>query len=374
MRSSSNSANLPGVLRGGSFRRELVADVFYGSTRLLADVPLEDWTLTGDADAEIKTAATATVVYSGDFAESVTPRDLTDALSPFGQEMYVYMLISAGGFEDRIPMGVYRIDDVPSASDAQIRFRERVITVGSRVQLTLLDRFVGVKRALFRSLEQPPSLTSAWAEFARITKLQVTRNVSDVAIPNTVTYSRSRISAAQQIAGVLGGRAFMLADGTAGIIPDVPGAAVAELQIGEEGVVMDVDYSLHSEGVYNVVVLDFEDENGNPLHSEAPIGDGPLSVNGPYGEYVTEYPSDQREFITTQEQGDAAVLAHLQKVSVTDSYELPVQCIIDPRLELGDVVTVQRMDRTITGRVKKYTMGRTGPMSLTLQVLDDVPV
>lgn len=374
MRSSSNGDNLPGVLRGGSFSRELVADVFYGPTRLIEGVPLDDWTLSGDADAEIKTSASATVVYSDDFARSVTPHELTDALAPFGQELYLYMIIRASGFEDRIPMGVYRLEDVPGATDAQIRFRERVITVGSRVELTLLDRFLGVKRALFRSLEQPPSLTSAWAEFARITRLQVTRSVPDVAIPNTVTYSRSRIAAAQQIAGVLGGRAFMLADGTATVMPDEPGDPVAELQIGEEGVIMDVDYSLHSEGVHNVVVGDFEDASGNPIHAEAAIGDGPLSVNGPYGEYVTEYPADQKQFIKTQAAADAAVLAHLEKVSATDSYELPVQCLIDPRLELGDVVTAQRMDRLITGRVRKYTMGRRGPMSLKLQVLDDRPV
>lgn len=357
-----------------SHRRELVADVFLGPTRVLENVPLDSWTLKGDIDAEVKTGGTVTVEYSGDFADSVTPHELTDALAPYGQELVVSMLISAGPFSERVPMGTYRLTDVPSATDAQLRFRDRLITTGSRVQLTLLDRFETVRRARFRSLEQPASLTSAWDEFTRITGLQTTRTVADVAIPASVVYTRERLAAAQQIAGVLGGRGYMLSDGTAGIIPDTPGSPVAELAIGEEGVILDVDYAMHSENVYNVVVFDGEDTVGTPIHEEIAVTSGPLSVDGPYGEYVVDYPTDQKQFIKSRNAARTAITNHLAKVSATDYYELPVQCITDPRLEIGDVVTVQRMDRLITGRIQTYTMGRTGPMSLTLGVLDDVAI
>jgi len=366
---------LAAVLRGGSFQRTLTADVYLGTERLLENVPLDDWSLKGDIDAAIKTSASATVVYSGDFAESVTPRQLTDALAPFGQEMRLYMTISVGGaFSDRIPMGVYRLEEVPSATDAQIRFRDRVLTVGSRVELTLLDRFLSVQRARFRSLEQPLSLTSAWAEIARVSRLPITRTVADAAIPSTITYARDRLDTVQLLASVLGGRACMLSDGTLGIIPDAAPAATALLEIGEEGVVLDVDYSLTSDQVYNVVIGDFEDTTGRPIHVEAQVSTGALAVDGPYGEYVTEFPSDRAQLIKTAAAARAAVDAYLAEVSAVDRYELPVQSIIDPRLELGDVVQVQRMDRLITGRVNAYTFGRTGPMSLTLGVLSDVPL
>lgn len=368
-------AGLADILKGGSFQSELTADVYLGTERLLENVPLEDWSLRGDIEAAIKTSASATVVYTDDFAQSVTPRELTDALAPFGQELRLYNTISVGNsFSDRIPMGVYRLEEVPSATDAQIRFRDRVLTVGSRVELTLLDRFLGVQRARFRSLEQPVSLLSAWAEIARVSRLPITRTVADVAIPTAFTYSRSRLDTVQLLASLLGGRATMLSDGTLGVIPDAPPAASARLAIGEEGVVLEVDYSLSSEDVYNVVVGEFEDAFGNPIHVEAEVTTGPLATSGPYGEYVAEFPSDRSALIKTAVAARAAVEAYLAEVSVTDRYELPVQAIIDPRLELGDVVEVQRLDRLITGRINAYTLGRTGPMSLTLGVLSDVPI
>jgi hypothetical protein len=368
-------AALADIIKGGSFQRELVADVYLGSDRILENIPLEDWSLKGDVDGAIKTSASATVVYTDDFAGSYTPRELTDAFAPFGQELRTYMKISAGNaFNDRIPMGVYRIDEVPSATDAQIQFRERVLTVGSRIELSLMDRFLTVSRARFRSLEQPQSLTSTWAEIARVSRLPITRTMPDQPIPTSVTYSRSRLDTVQLLASILGGRATMLSDGTLGVIPDTPPAASTRLEIGEDGVVLDVDYSVTSDRVYNVVVGDFEDELGRPIHVEAQVDSGPLAFDGPYGEYVTEFPSDRGSLISTTTAAVSAVQAHLAEVSATDRYELPLQAILDPRLELGDVVEVERLDRVLTGRINAYTFGRTGPMSLTLGVISDVPL
>jgi hypothetical protein len=369
----STSAALQGALQGGSFSRQLLGDVYYGSTRVLQDVPIKDWSLNGDIDAEIKTAGAISIAYTDDFAQSVSPTQLTDALAPFGQEIRLYMVISAGSvYSERVPMGVYRIEAAPSATDAQMRFQNRVITIGSVVNLTLMDRFYGIRRNQFRSLEQVGILTSAWGEIGRISGLQLNRNVADVAIPSSTVYGRDRLAAVQTIASILGGRAYMTADGAISILPDTPGAAVITLEIGEDGVILDVAFSMESQDVYNNVFGDFEAVDGTPIHSEASIINGPLAVMGPYGYNSVAYPEDQKNFIKTQAAADTATANRLALVSTSTSFELPVQCILDPRVEVGDVVNVQRMDRLITGRVKKYTMGRTGPMSLTLGVLNDV--
>lgn len=368
-----SSSALPAVLKGGSFSRELVGDVHYGTTRTLQDVPITEWSLNGDVGADIKTSAAISVAYTDDFAKSVTPRKLTDSLAPFGAEMTLYMMIGAGSFSERVKMGTYRIESIPKATDVKMRFGEQVITVGSTVDLDLLDRFHAVKRNPFRSLEQIPDLNSAWAELARITGLQLTRNVPDVAIPSNTVYPRDRMAAAQMIAALLGGRAFMASSGTVSIIPDAAGPPVVRFERGEQGVILDVEYSMHSEDIYNCIYGDFEDVDGNPIHAEAAITTGPLSVTGQYGYNSAEYPSDQKTFIKTQAAADAACQAELDKVSTVGNFEVPVQTILDPRLELGDVVDLERIDSVITGRVRKYTMGRTGPMSLTLGVLNDEP-
>lgn len=357
-----------------SFGRALVGDVVRGAERRIQDLPLTSWTLSEDIGAKIKSGGSVDVVYTDDFAASVTPHELTDALAPYGSELHLYVVISAGEFSERVPVGKFRIDGVPKASDAQMRFRDRVITVGSRVQLRLLDRFMAVDRAQFRSLEQPPDLSSAWAELARVMRLQVTRTgVADQAIPETLVYPRNRVDAAQLLAKILGGRAYMKDDGTVGILPTVPGSPVARLALGADGTVGDVEYSMESEGVFNVIFGDFEAEDGTPIHVEATVHDGgPLDVSGPYGEYVGEYSRGNKDLINTLAAAQAAVDEELLEASSTESYELPVQCQFNPLLEIGDVVEVERMDRLITGRILKVTRGQAGPMSLRLDVLDDV--
>ncbi|MBX3435920.1 MAG: hypothetical protein KF861_00295 [Planctomycetaceae bacterium] len=367
------SDNLKAALTGGSISRRLVADSFYGATRTLQDIPISTWSIRGDLTAAIKTGADVTILYTDDFARAATPHELTDALAPYGQELHLYMVIKLADTEERLPLGQFRIESVPGGTDAQRRFRDRVITEGSTVQVTLMDRFLGVQRARFRSLQEPASLTSAWAELARISGLAVTRTVPDVAIPSTLVYDRDRLQAVQLLAGVLGGTAIMTSQGTVAVIPNTPGDVVATLAIGEDGVVTDVQYSMQSENAYNVVTGDFETDDGTPIHVEAQISTGPLAIDSPYGEHVLEYPGD-KSLITTQAAAQAAVDQLLEQSSVTEAYELPVQCVFNPLLELGDVVQVERMDRLITGRINTLDYGDTGPMSLRLGVISDNPL
>lgn len=362
------------VLRGGSFRLFFTADVFYGPTRVMQDAQVVDWSFTGDLDAEIPTSGSMTVVHQGDFGDSRTPRSVSDPLAPFGQIVIPYITVTAGPFRERLQLGVYRIDDVPDAEDHFITRGGRRLVVGSRVKLELLDLFVGVKRALFRSLDQPASLTSAWAEIARITRLPVTRTVADTTIPTVLTYDRSRLEATQVLASILNGRAVMLSDGTVGVVPDVPGTAVTDLRIGEEGVLLDVGYAMSSEGIPNVVVGDFEDDRGNSIHVESETVDGPLAVDGPYGENVVEYPSDKKALVKNKVQAQAVVDAYRIRLQTAAYAEIPIDALIDPRLELGDVIRVHRPDRILTGRIRKYTFAKSSPMQLTVEVLKDDPI
>lgn len=373
-----STGQLAGVLSGGSFQVDVTADIFYDGDRRLQDVPISDWSFNGDLDAEIPTAGDLTIVYQDDFAESYTPREVTDSLAPFGSIAVPYVTITAGKFRERMQIGVFRIDDVPEARDEFLNHRGRQLVVGSVVQVSLQDLFRPVKKARFRSLEQPASLISAWAEIARITRLPVTRTVADAPIPKTITYDRDRLATVQTLAAVLGGTAVMLADGSVGIIPDTPGAAVAELKIGDdEGVLLDVGYSLGSDDIPNVVVGDFEDAQGREIHVEAEITEGPLSVDGPYGEVVVEYPTDRRQLIATREAAQAAVNAERDRLARGAAPLVPVDTLFDPRLELGDVITLQRPDRLLTARVRKWAMGGDSSgardMSLSVEVTSDEP-
>jgi hypothetical protein len=363
------------VISGGSFGFTLVGDVMQGSERVLQDVSFTEWSFTGDLDANVKTSGQVTLVIQDDFARSFSPRRVQDALAPFGGTVRVYALVTLGAYEDRIPIGTFRITDVPQSMDESINVAGRSLTVGSQVTLTLMDKFYEVDVPFMR-LENPASLTSAWSELIRIARLAGTRTVDDVAIPRSVVYARNRLDAVQQLAGVLGGRAYMRSDGTVGIVPDELGDVDVTLNFGQvDGKIIDVAHFMSSADIFNAVFGDFEDVNGRPIHAEDWIRTGPLAVDGPLGERPIEYPADQREFIKTQAAADTAVSNYLAKVSKGSPLEVPVTLTVDPRLEF-DVVTVNRPGpdgepdpaRSFTGRICRWQMSKGQAMQATVRV------
>lgn len=364
--------NLAAVLTG-SFTTRLIVDSFYGPERTLANLDVDGWELRWDSEARIKSGGQLTVVYSSDVADSLSPAEFTDVLAPFGQELNLLLEVSAGEFRETVQLGHYRITAVPDARDEHMDVLQQTLTVGSRVTVTLEDRMVSVARAGFRSEQSPPSLASCWAEIQRLTGLQVIRSVDDRVIPTSVVYlaeQGGRLKAVQELAGVLGGVAYVTPDGALSVLPDVPGGVVAALTLGDEGTILDVAHSMESEGVYNEVVGNFEDEQRNPIYAVAAISSGPLAVGGPYGAYTRYYSSP---FVKTQEAAQSAVDAILSQVSSTQTYRVPVQCLLNPLIEDGDVVTVERpTGGVLTGRVVNHRFGSSKVMSLELEVQRNV--
>lgn len=355
----------------GAISARLTADVVRGSTRLLKDIPIEDWSFESSLTSKVRSGGSLTIAYVGDFGESVTPRELTDALAPYGSELHPYLIVAVGGLTERVSLGKYRIDGIPSASDSHVMHAQQWISRGSLVEVRLLDRTSTLDRTKFRSLESPPSLTSAYAEMVRISGMPITRSVPDQAIPADYVHPRGRLDAVAKLAGILGGVPFMRDDGTLTVLSSTPGQSVIDLVLGDRGTLLEAEYSMESEGVVNAVFGDFEDEDGNPIHVEAQITAGPLAVTGPYGEIADEYSGDDGDLLRTQAAAQAAVDADLVRRSQTGSYEMPITCQLNPLIEIGDVVTVKTKTRSITGWVRKTSIQRGSTMSLTLGVLTD---
>lgn len=362
------SDDLAAVL-AGSFTTRLIVDSFYGAERTRSDLPAGSWSLKWDSEAAIKSAGSLTIIYTPEVAGSLTPRQFTDILAPFGQELNLLLEVSAGEFSETVQLGHYRIVAVPDARDSHANRLGETITVGSTVTVTLQSREVAVQRSGFRSEQSPPSLGSCWAEMQRLTGMQVLRSVPDRVIPATTVYlaeQGGRLKAVQALAEVLGGVAYVTPDGVLSVLPNASGDVVAELVLGEDGTILDVAHSMESEGVFNEVVGNFESEDRTPIYSVAAVTDGPLAVTGPYGRYTRYYSSP---FVKTQAQADSAVAAILSQVSSAQTYRVPVKCIIDPRIEDGDVVSVQRPGgRLLVGRVVNHSFGSSNVMDLEMDV------
>jgi hypothetical protein len=356
------------------FNVRLIADVFRGPERVFQDLPVSDnWSLKFDSEGRIKASGTLLVQYTSEVADSLTPTEFTDLLAPFGPELNLLLEISVGSlFSQTILIGRYVLTQVPSARDEHMRFLDRTITTGSLVELTLQDSLVRIQRRGFHFEEQPVPSTTCWSEIARISGMQVTRNVPDAPVPAGLLYEPKeggRLDAVQTLAGRLGGRAFVTPDNTLSVLPyTVPLVPELTLSVGARGTLIDVEHSMESEGVYSEVVGVYEVENSAgdrvPLYSLAQLTQGPLSVTGPYGAYTYFHTSNVP---TNQQTADAETQAVLTQVSATQTYRVPVTCILDPRVRDGMVVEVVQATRSTVGRVVNHSFGGNGLMQLELE-------
>lgn len=363
-----HSAALADAL-SGSFERRLYADVMHGTDRVLQDLPVESWTLRGDLDASPRMTGSGTVVYSSEDGESLVPVGTDGILSPFRASLLLVMEISAGNFSERIALGTFRIDAVPSAVDTFAEVNGRPTVVGSRVEVDFTSLELGIIRRGFRFPESPKALSSCYEELRRITGFPVYETLPDRSVPTgTVWEARrgGRWDAVEVLADLIGGVAVVDSAGSLRVVPYTPsGAPVASFELGDYGTVIDVGYDVDTQDVCNVVVGQFEDADRKPITSVAVATSGDLAPRGLYGEYTDYYSNDR---VKTKADADAAVAARLAVVSGGQFYDVPIQMHVNPLPELGDLCSLDKWVRPLSGQLVKFQMSDGALMNGTLRV------
>ncbi|WP_447948208.1 hypothetical protein [Microbacterium maritypicum] len=361
------SAELVSVL-SGSFERELSVHVFAGSDRVLEGLRFESWQLSSDLGRAICGQGSGVVVHPSLDGGSLVPVGTSGALSPFRARVEPVMTVRAGSFEESVSLGVFRVVAVPSAEDFTVEQDGREVVVSSRVGLKFDSLEADVERWGFRFPESSPAAASAFDEIRRFTNMPVEETVPDVVLPSLKTWEAKqggRLEAVMELGRVLGGQAVVNSRGAWVIVPDVIGAPVATLRLGELGTVLNVADEIDTDTVYNEVVGSFEDAAGNPLYSVASVSSGPLSVDGPYLRNTRYYSSD---LVKTQAQADSAVRAVLDQSIGSQQYDVQIQCHVNPLVEIGDVVELSGWKRPLVGRLTTVSMSDSAYMNVTLRV------
>lgn len=362
------SDTLTGLLISGGYAVQLRADVYYDDELTLPNLPVVGWTLQSDLEQQIKTVGTLQVAYTGDFGESLTPRQLLGTVAPYGAEVNVWLLISTGGWSETVDVGRFRITAVPTAKDTFTRIPDGShVTLGTVLTLTVEDLLVTVARNGIHGPQPPVELDSTWHEIRRLAGLPVLRTLPDRAPPEIVYEPKQggRLDAVQALASWLGGVAVMTSDGEVTVIPFQPGVTVATVTLGpgktidEGGTVLDVDSVMDSDQLFNEVVGTYQADDGTPWYGNAAIQTGPLAVDGPFGRY-TYY--DSAQGIQTQAAADERAQDVLDRLRLAQAYQATVTVIPRPDLDLGDVVEVTLpAGGSLTGRIIAQTLtGATG--------------
>jgi hypothetical protein len=352
----------------GSFDRTVTVNVLHGPDRVKEGLRFESWSLRGDLDSEIACTGSGVIVYDSVNGESLVPEGTKGVLSPFRATLELVMTISAGKFSESVSLGLFDLDRITSAYDTVADVTGREVVTASRVAVEFSSLDSRVRRRGFRSPEHPASLDSCFDELRRITGFPVRESVADAPIPASTVWEAKqggRLDAVQRLGNVLGGIPVVDSAGAFTIIPDELGDVVGTLRLGDRGTVTDVGYEVDTEEVYNVVVGHFEDDNRNEIWSVAQVTLGDLAVDGLFGENTRYYSSD---FVKTQEQADTAVASILALSTGSQQYDVPIQCHINPLVELGDVLELDGWTRPLVGRLVAFSMSNTELMNVDLRV------
>ena len=153
----------------------------------------------------------------------------------------------------------------------------------------------------------------------------------------------------------------MTADGAIALIPDEWGVAVghladANIERADPDLMADEDF-------YNAVVVRSHDEEQQTVLARAFLDSGPMRWGGGRRPYFAS-----SQFITNSTQAQQYADRLLPEVSTRSAVKFSIECVADPRYEVGDVVTFDRHGEIVTGRILKRVLPDTGRMSLVVEV------
>ena len=347
------------VLASGDYSIEWVADLYYDSEPKAQNLALLDPSFAWDMSAQVQGTGSCTILWDDMFGQSVVPREIGDLFSPFGAELQVDVIVSAGAFQERIPMGRFVLDSVPAAVEYAIAHPRGGLPVvaESTVTLDLADYFLRIARDTFPFPTSPKS-TSMWDEAQRLTGLPVVRSIPDRVLPTNITYDEDRLEALGKAFGPSNAWPALSSNGALTARPKDWPAPVDRLET-----VLDAPLEMRSENVYNRVVV--EGKNPNPdgpvLRAVAEVTDGYLRVRNPdgsrspFGGSTYNYQSD---YLRSQGQCQAYADELLARVSRIRSVTRTIREPFNPLREVGDVlafVDPTRQGDESTVRVRSIT-------------------
>lgn len=316
----------------------------------------DDGSMTFDATGAIQTSGS--LYLSNQSPVSLVPKNLTDPLAPFGQEIQLAYEINAAGQSWQVPMGVYRITDVPDSQEYFRRYPSARLA-GWSVHLELKDRFERLQADVFVGPTTPTPGNTVLQEVANLCSdsgvpTDFPPSVADAPIPAGIQYQSDRVDAIAQLLAALNCDPGMTRQGAVTAVARdrwlYTAAADADLIIN--GVVSMSNGMSNS--LYNMVVV--TNPNDASLLGVAQITDpsSPLRVDGPLGRRVY---TASNPLMTTKDAINQAAQTMLARLSTQQAKTITVKVPPRPDMDLGDVVlAVDTVSgRKVVGQVSQFT-------------------
>lgn len=365
-----------------SHNPEWVVTAFYGADQTVPSakypgvdrVPVTtDGRVTFDADAQTQANGDLSLAYDAD--ADLVPQSKTDPLAPYGQEVSIVRRVTYAGTTWDIPLGRYRIEEVPDAATVLRQYPVGVRAQQQQVQgwsakLNITDLFDLIQADDFLAVKSPKS-TSTWDEIQSLSPLPIVRSLPDVTIPSGITY-RGRADAITQLMGNLGGEPHLTRQGALTARRQNNWLLATEPVAVVKGTV-EVSGGM-SNNLKNVVYVTNPSDATILGHWEISDPTDPLNVNGPLRRRTAEI-SDP--LMDTQAKADKAAETAGKRLSTQQSRVVKVTCLPRPDLELGDFIQVNeysgdQIAAVWLGEVRhmEFSMDPLAPMTIELTVAE----
>ena len=361
-----STSSLLGDVLAGSFARRFVARLFVGGREVAGDgvdLELVDVSLTWDASAKVLGSGKASILYRDDWGRSIAPRDFSSWLAPFNSWLHVALIVTAGRYEERVELGRFAVEAPKESALGRATFGRRSVATGQRIDVTLRDAFsITDREKLVRLTQIPAGISATWA-LSDVLGLPVRGVERDARTPAAITLQDNRLDAAYDLAQYLGGTPYVRTDGAVGIRPTEWPARSLTLTTGDGGTASSIVVDeWDASRAYNQVVIRSEDNEQAAVHADVRVTSGrlkwgPMSDPECWGRIPYFYSSP---YLTNPLAAHAYAEKLLAQVSRLRAIAATVVGAPDPRLEVGDVVSIPVHDTPTDGRVTKIDLTTSG--------------
>lgn len=311
------------------------ADAYYNGSLTMADVPIEDGSVTVDRGSKVRRALTLTVADPG-----LLPWGSTDTLAPYGQQLVAQAGIQLTSGIEWCPLGTFTIDQPSGDTDglaqltltgasSEVLLQDSPFTAATSTKgyATCVDAITALIRAIL-----PNAVVVNSTSDGRNPSIAVT----------TWDAGADRWDAICQIAAAMSAEIGVDAQDRF-VITDIPNPAAATSAVWDVtygGTLVTDKRGMSRAGVYNGVLVTGENTSSNtpPVSYLATDSSStsPTRWGGPLGQKVKPVSSN---LITTT--GAAQALAEaLLRDTLAPNITASVDVVPNPALDAGDIVRV----------------------------------
>lgn len=342
-----------------SYRAYAYVDSWRNGTLLADGIPIDSATEDGDRSGRVPERVTFTVPRL-DRGTDWSPTTEDHPLAANGQRLHVKLGVgTVGGQAEVFARGQFLIYRTTVSRDTVTVECVGLLHLIEEARLVSPYQPTGTLASTLRGLVEP-AIT-----------IIVDSALTDRAVPAGINFDEDRLGAVRELLDAWAADGYVTPSGYLSVVPAAQSTTpLFTLTDGTGGTVVTVSGESTREDGFNVVVARGTASDGGQVQGTAYDLSltGPKRYGGPFNPLPVPFFFPSPLLTTVEQAGQAAatVLARLQRRA---GREYTVIAVPDPRLQLGDVGTVNGVLVSVEGLQLPYLPGGGAAMTLTVRAL-----